>query len=128
VWGYYEWRGTPDGKQPYYFTRKDGALITVAGVHDEWNDPETGKMLRSCAMVITEPNAFVVQVHDRMPVILEPQNFAAWEQGDSKNAATLMRPAGDVLQAWPVSRGVNSSRAADDDASLIVPASPDKLL
>jgi putative SOS response-associated peptidase YedK len=128
VSGYYEWRDTPDGKQPYYFTRKDGTLITIAGVHDEWSDPETGTALRSCAMVITSPNAFVAHIHDRMPVILEPEDFERWEQGDSKNAAALMRPAGDVLQAWPVSSRVNSSRAADDDASLATPDPPDRLL
>jgi len=53
-------------------------------------------------MVITEPNKFVAEVHDRMPVILEAKDFEQWETGDAKDTAPL-RPAGeDVLQRWPV--------------------------
>jgi putative SOS response-associated peptidase YedK len=68
-------------------------------------------------MVITEPNKFVAEVHDRVLVILEAKDFEQWEQGDTKDAAALMKPASeDVLQMWPVSKQVNSSRAPDDDA------------
>jgi putative SOS response-associated peptidase YedK len=71
-------------------------------------------------MVITEPHKFVSEVHDRMPVILEAKDFEQWEHGDAKDAAALMKPAAeDVLQKWPVSKRVNSSRAPDDDATLI---------
>ena len=71
-------------------------------------------------MVITEPNKFVAEVHDRMPVILETKDFEQWERGDVKDAKALMKPAGeDVLQKWPVSKRVNSSRASDEDATLI---------
>jgi putative SOS response-associated peptidase YedK len=73
-------------------------------------------------MVITEPNRFVAEVHDRMPVILEAKDFEQWERGDTNDAATLMRPAEeDAPQRWPVSKRVNSSRAADDDPTLIEP-------
>jgi putative SOS response-associated peptidase YedK len=72
--------------------------------------------------VITEPNKFVAEVHDRIPVILEAKDFEQWEQGDTKDAAALMKPAGEgVLRKWPVSKRVNSSRAPDDDAGLIEP-------
>jgi putative SOS response-associated peptidase YedK len=54
--GYYEWKGTPDAKQPFCFSRVDGAPITVAGLWDEWRDIETGQPLTSCTMVITAPN------------------------------------------------------------------------
>lgn len=118
--GYYEWRTENGGKQPYYFTRRDGAIVTIAGLHEEWTDKESGETLRSCTMVIGAPNAFVAPFHDRMPVILEARDFEQWERGDAKEAAALMRPAGDdVLQARPVSHRVNSSRADDGDASLI---------
>ncbi|MGE5536319.1 MAG: SOS response-associated peptidase [Acidobacteriota bacterium] len=118
--GYYEWQDTPDGKQPYYFTRPDGQVITIAGLWDEWTDKATGEKLKSCTMVITEPNRFVAEVHDRMPVILEADQFEQWEVGDPKDAAALMRPAAeDVLQKWPVSKRVNSSRASDEDATLV---------
>jgi putative SOS response-associated peptidase YedK len=53
--GYYEWHDAPGGKQPYYFTRRDGQPITFAAVHETWTNVETKEPLRSCSMVITEP-------------------------------------------------------------------------
>jgi putative SOS response-associated peptidase YedK len=71
-------------------------------------------------MVITEPNKFVAEVHDRMPVILEDKNFEQWVEGDAKDAAKLMRPASEkLLQKWPVSKRVNSSRTSDEDQTLV---------
>jgi putative SOS response-associated peptidase YedK len=117
--GYYEWQNTPEGKQPYYFTRRDGQVITIAGLWDEWTDKESGKVIKSCTMIITSPNKFVAKVHDRMPVILESKDFEQWEHSESKDAATLMRPAREmVLQKWPVSKRVNSSRTSDDAALI----------
>jgi putative SOS response-associated peptidase YedK len=49
--GYYEWHDTPDGKQPYYFTRRDGAPIALASLWDEWPDRQAGETIRSCAMI-----------------------------------------------------------------------------
>jgi putative SOS response-associated peptidase YedK len=118
--GYYEWRATPNGKQPFYFTRRDGGAMTMAGLWDEWTDRAKGEKLKSCTMLITEPNKFVAAVHDRMPVILEAKDFELWERGDTGDAAALMKPAADaVLQMWPVSKRVNSSRADGSDATLI---------
>jgi len=51
--GYYEWLATPTGKQPYYYTARDGSALTFAGLWDEWKDRMTGTPLQSCAMVIT---------------------------------------------------------------------------
>ncbi len=71
-------------------------------------------------MLITAPNKLAATIHDRMPVILEAKNFERWEHGNAENAAALMRPADDnVLQMWPVSKRVNSSKADDGDATLI---------
>ena len=51
--GYYEWHDAPDGKQPYYFTRRDGTPITIAGLWDQWRDRQAGETIRSCAMLGT---------------------------------------------------------------------------
>jgi putative SOS response-associated peptidase YedK len=118
--GYYEWQDTPEGKQPYYFTRRDGQPITIAGLWDAWRDKQGGETIKSCAMVITDASEFVADVHDRMPVILEADQFESWVTGQA--GTKLLKPAAnDVLQKWPVSRRVNSSRASDDDATLIDP-------
>jgi putative SOS response-associated peptidase YedK len=117
--GYYEWQDTPDGKQPWYFTARDGSpALTVAGLWDEWTDKETGKPLKSCTMIITEPNEFVAEVHDRMPVLLDEKDFDRWLRAEA--GIELLNPApNDLLQKWPVSKRVNSSRADDDDPTLI---------
>lgn len=118
--GYYEWKNTPGGKQPYYFTRRDGQPVTFAGLWDQWHEKPVGGVITSCTMAVTAPNRLAAEIHDRMPVILEPGDFEQWEKGDPKDAAALLKPAGDgVLQRWPVSKRVNSSRAPSEDASLI---------
>jgi putative SOS response-associated peptidase YedK len=123
--GYYEWLTTPEGKQPYYFTRRDGQVTTIAGIWDEWADKESGKAIKSCSMLITSPNKLVAAVHDRMPVILEAKDFERWERGDLRDAAALMKLADEkVLQKWPVSKRVNSSRTSDEDATLTDAAQP----
>jgi putative SOS response-associated peptidase YedK len=110
---------TPGGKQPWYFTARNGApALTIAGLWDEWKDKPSGETLRTCTMIITEPNTFVAQVHDRMPALLAEKDYEPWLTG--KAGLELLEPAAeDVLQRWPVSKRVNSSRAPDDDPTLI---------
>jgi putative SOS response-associated peptidase YedK len=119
VSGYYEWQTTSGGKQPWYFTAADGSrLLTAAGLWDEWKDRTSGEVLKSCTMTITEPNDFVAEVHDRMPVLLAENQFAPWLSLEIGKEA--LRPApNDYLQRWPVSKRVNSSKADADDATLI---------
>jgi putative SOS response-associated peptidase YedK len=119
--GYYEWRDTLQGKQPWYFTARDGSpILTVAALWDDWKNKETGERLKSCAMIITEPNDFVAEVHDRMPVLLDSNQFEHWLSGDM--AVEELRPApNDYLQRWAVPKRVNSSKADKDDSMLIEP-------
>jgi putative SOS response-associated peptidase YedK len=71
-------------------------------------------------MIITEPNAFVAEAHDRMPVLLQPDQFDHWLSG--KMTVEELKPApNDYLQRWSVSKRVNSSKADKDDATLIEP-------
>jgi hypothetical protein len=61
------------------FTGRDGSpLLTAAGLWDEWKDRQTGERLKSCTMIITEPNDFAAEIHDRMPVLLREEQFAPW--------------------------------------------------
>ena len=116
--GLCEWHDAPGGKQPYYFTRADGDAVTIAGLWDEWKDKATGEAVKSCTMIITAANDFTGEVHDRMPVILEPNQFEPWLSCTA--GVEMLKPAADdVLQLWPVSKRVNSSRASDGDPTLI---------
>jgi putative SOS response-associated peptidase YedK len=116
--GYYEWLPTPTGKQPYYYTALDGSPLTFAGLWDEWKDTGTGEPLKSCTMMVTNANDLARKIHDRMPVLLQPKDFDSWLAGTA--GTKVLRPAAnDYLQAWPVSKRVNSSRAPSDDPTLI---------
>jgi putative SOS response-associated peptidase YedK len=85
---------------------------------DEWRDRATGEKLQSCTMLITEPNSFVAEVHDRMPAMLSEKDFEPWLRGEA--GVELLKPAADdLLQRWPVSKRVNSSKAPAEDATLI---------
>jgi putative SOS response-associated peptidase YedK len=119
VSGYYEWQDTPGGKQPWYFTARDGSpALTAAGLWDEWKNRETGERLKSCTVIITQPNSFVAEVHDRMPALLAEKDYDAWLSGSA--GVELLRPAPEnLLQRWPVSKRVSSSRAPADDPTLI---------
>ena len=55
--GYYEWKPTPTGKQPYYISARDGSILPFAGLWDEWHDPESGEQVRSCTIIVTDANA-----------------------------------------------------------------------
>ncbi len=118
--GYYEWKGTPTGKQPYYISAADGTPLSFAGLWDEWQDRETSKPVKSCTIIVTAANEFARQVHDRMPVIVDPAQFEPWLTGTA--GPELLKPVPEnMLQMWPVSRRVNSSRAPGDDPTLIEP-------
>src|SRR4029079_960673 len=107
-------------KQPFYFTRVDEKVMTIAAVHDRWVDPGTKEAVRCCAMLIGAANDLVSDIHDRMPVLLEPEQFDQWERGDPKDALALMQPARQgILQRHAVSARGNSSKADKDDATLI---------
>ena len=111
VSGYYESQDTLGGKQPYYFTARDGSpALTIEGLWDECRDKVSGETLRSCTMIITEPNEFVAAIRDRMPVLLTEKDYEPWLRG--RAGLELLKPVlEDLLQCWPVSKRVNSSRA-----------------
>jgi hypothetical protein len=92
------------------FTARDGSsLLTAAGLWDEWNHRETGEGLKFCAMIVGEPNELAAEIHERMPVFLMEDQFAAWLSGAA--GAECLKPApNDYLQRWPVSKQVIARR------------------
>jgi putative SOS response-associated peptidase YedK len=107
---FYEWETRPDGKQSYAIARQDGSPLAFAGVWEWWKAPDE-TLLRSFAILTTSANTTMRVLHERMPVILEPDAWPVWLGEDSGAAADLMRPAADdTLHLWPVSRAVNSVR------------------
>ena len=99
-----------DGKQPFAIARTDGRPLAFAGIWEGWKSPE-GEIRRTFAILTRDANAEMRAVHDRMPVVLEPDAWPVWLGDDSGKLEPLMRPATDgTLRLWPVSRDVNSPR------------------
>jgi putative SOS response-associated peptidase YedK len=118
--GYYEWRAVEGGKQPYFISAADGGVLSIAGLWDEWKDPQAGETIVSCTLIVTRANDFTRPIHDRMPVLLGRQDHDAWLTG--KAGAELLRSAPNyLLRMWPVSKRVNVSGRGDDDPGLIEP-------
>jgi putative SOS response-associated peptidase YedK len=72
--GFYEWQKVGNAKQPYCFEANRGELFSFAGVWETWKDPN-GKALETCTILTTTANALTAPVHNRMPVILDPQCY-----------------------------------------------------
>lgn len=104
--GFYEWKRTEQGKQPMRMTLKNEALFAFAGLYDTWIRPD-GEKVHSCTIITTEPNRLLADIHDRMPVILKPEDEGIWldrEQYDAKLLRSLLVPYDEhEMKAYPVS-------------------------
>ena len=121
--GFYEWQG-PKGtknRQPFHLRLKGGALFGFAGL---W-EPGAAGQPGTLAVLTTEPNAVVEPIHDRMPVILSPADYARWL--DPRTATSVLRsllgpfPAA-AMEAFTVGTAV--TRVSRDDPSCLFPAPP----
>ncbi len=111
--GFYEWKSVDGRKQPYFIHRQDGRALAMAGLYSVWTKGETP--LFSCTVLTTSPNADLKPLHDRMPVLLEPDEFERWLAPDIEDAQLvedLMKPYDDgLLGSYPVATAVGNSRA-----------------
>ncbi|HZM36133.1 MAG TPA: SOS response-associated peptidase [Burkholderiales bacterium] len=109
--GFYEWKSAAGRKQPYYVRPADAPLFGLAGIVLLWRGE------RSVSLITTTPNELMRSIHDRMPVIVTPEDYADW-LGPGLDASGMLRsyPA-DRMTAHAVSARVN--RPEQDDAALI---------
>lgn len=123
--GFYEWKKDGKRKQPYHFRLVDGQPFAFAGLWEHWDgDRPDHPGIESCTLLTTEANDRVRPIHDRMPVILQPEDYALWLDPtvrDMDCLQALLRPY-DAAQmvTYPVGSGVNSPRR--DEPELITPA------
>jgi putative SOS response-associated peptidase YedK len=119
---FYEWKKMPDGKQPYAIGLASGRLMAMAGLWETWRLPE-GERIRSFTIATTKPNALCAEIHNRMPVVLQPEAWPIWlgeEPADPKDLKALLAPyAGDDMICWPVSARVGNVK--NNDPGLIEP-------
>jgi putative SOS response-associated peptidase YedK len=119
--GFYEWQRTSEGKQPYCIQLKGGELFAFAGLYDIWRDGD-GNELYSYTIITTTPNPLVAPIHNRMPVILRPEDENIWlgkEATPARLMSLLVPYDAAKMEAFAVSRAVNNP--ANEDAALVEP-------
>jgi putative SOS response-associated peptidase YedK len=123
--GFYEWKGGPGKKvkTPFFIHMKDRKPFAFAGLWDSWNSPD-GSLVKSCTIITTEPNELTGIIHNRMPVILHPRDYAKWLDPSPQTPdqlKPLLKPfPAELMDAYPVSTLVNTP--ANDTPELVVPA------
>ncbi len=120
--GFFEWRRTAAGKQPYLLRLAGGGPFAFAGLWDRWV-PHAGAAIESFTILTTRPNELVGAIHDRMPVILPPRDHELWlDPGEARpqRLAPLLRPfSAAEMTVFPVPSLVN--RPANDTPECIEP-------
>ncbi|HEY6769384.1 MAG TPA: SOS response-associated peptidase [Candidatus Sulfotelmatobacter sp.] len=121
--GFYEWSRTGTAKQPYCFEVNDGELFAFAALWDRWKDA-SGGWIKTCSILTTTSNAVASAVHDRMPVILNPDNYDLWLDPGMQNViaiSELLKPYDTrSLRCYPVSTWVNNVANDDEQCSRLV--------
>jgi putative SOS response-associated peptidase YedK len=122
VESFYEWRREGSVRQPYAIARADGLPLAFAGLWAGWRDPATDQVRRTFTIVTTTPNETMAPIHDRMPVILADDAWAAWLDpalAAGEALGLLEARAEPNLVVRPVSRLVNDVR--NDGPELVIP-------
>jgi putative SOS response-associated peptidase YedK len=121
--GYYEWQADGARKQPYLIQLRDHGLMALAGLWATWKDPASGEVVRSATICTTTASPSLSHIHDRMPVILDVEDWGAWlGEAEAGKAALrdMLRPwRHDAFEVYPVSLRVNSYK--NDNATLLEP-------
>ena len=117
---FYEWQALPGTKvkQPWCIRMADDAPFAFGALMERWKPKDAlaeVNPLMSCAIITTEPNELMEPLHDRMPVIIKPENFGRWLDPDTSedDAATLIKPYDGAMRAFRVSRYVNAPQRDD---------------
>jgi len=118
--GFYEWKKLPGGsKQPYNIGMRDGSSFAMAGLWERWTKgPEP---IESFTIITGPPNSLAAELHDRMPVILEPDHWDAWlSSKDMGEVQKMLQPfPAQLMRAYPVSAKVGNVK--NDAPDLIEP-------
>lgn len=128
--GFYEWEPAARGRAPHWVHRVDGMPMGFAGLWSTWKDPSSGGLIRTCAIVTVPAVGTITQVHDRMPLALDPSVWDRWLDRaltDPVEIESLLQPIpADLVSEHEVSSAVNSVR--NNHARLTDAASPTQLI
>jgi putative SOS response-associated peptidase YedK len=119
--GFYEWQKLGDRKQPTFVQGSEDQLLGLAGLWEIWHDADGG-VIESCTILTTQPNELIAPIHNRMPVIVAPEDYSMWlDPGQQpEDGLHLLRPYdSELMKAYPVSTAVNNPR--NDSPGCIEP-------
>jgi putative SOS response-associated peptidase YedK len=117
--GFFEWQAAKGAaaKIPHAIAMKDGEPFCLAAIWETWRHPETGVDYKTFAVVTCAANELVGLIHDRMPVIVAPEDYQRWI-GENAEVNDLLKPfPASQMTMWPISTRVNSPR--NDDPSIL---------
>ncbi|MDB5596646.1 MAG: putative response-associated peptidase [Hyphomicrobiales bacterium] len=127
---FYEWRRGPEPRKrgsatPFLIRRRDGAPMGLAGLWESWMGPN-GEEVETACILTTHANGLISALHERMPVVIEPENFETWlsidDERDEGSHALLRPAADDTLEFFEIGTAVNS--VANDGLELQQPVNP----
>lgn len=122
--GFFEWDKKEGTKQPFFIHRTDEKPMAFAGLWEHWEDKEGKEIIESCTILTINASEPVASLHDRMPVILEPEDFNIWldpQEQKIEHLRNLLHPAAaGILSMYPVSKYVN--KAGNEGEKCIEPA------
>ena len=119
--GFFEWKKIKGqkAKQSYAIAMKDGCPFGLGGLWENWKDLTSGEWTRTFAIITTDANELVAEIHDRMPLILSPTDYVRW-LGDEYDPRDLMRPfPAEPVRMWPISTRAN--KPENDDPAVVEP-------
>lgn len=129
VSGFYEWQSQGKQKQPYYIYAADREPLLMAGLYSKWIDTQTGEEVQSYAILTTEANTLMADIHNvkkRMPVILQSHDAKQFLRLPNHQRTQYLRPcAEDLLQAHPVGKWLNQVKVNRNVASAQNPVEKD---
>ena len=118
--GFYEWKRTGTTKQPFCFEVGQGDLFAFAGIWDGWKN-SSGQWVKTCSILTTSPNAVTSAVHDRMPVILDRDDYDLWLDSGTQNVALISKLLNPydacAMRCYPVSTRINHVGNDDEECS-----------
>ena len=98
---------------------KDGAPFGIAAVWENWKQPGSGESIRTFAVITTDANELVAQIHDRMPAILPPANYTRWLSDELDPRELMQLYPAELMRMWPIFTRVN--KPENDDPSIFEP-------
>lgn len=127
VAGFYEWQHSNGRKIPWYITHSEDLLMSLAGLHSSWTNPETGEIIKSLTIITTKANPLMEKIHNtkkRMPVILSGINETLWldKKISAGNTDKFLKPYDQgKLKAYTIAGKISSQSADPFDPSIIDP-------